>query len=52
MGKGVIKLKDSLTLETERLLISSGLFIRQYIHKRAAVIVAIAIPIIAASNRQ
>ena len=51
MGKGLINSKDSLTLETERLLISSGLYIRQYLHKRAAVIVAIAFPIIAASNR-
>ena len=51
MGKGLINLKDSLTLETEKLLIGSGLYIRQYIHKRAAVMVAIAIPIIVASNR-
>jgi hypothetical protein len=51
MGKGLIILNDSLTLETERLLISSGLFIKQYIHKRAALMVAIMIPIIAASNR-
>lgn len=50
MGKGLIKIKDSLDIEIEKLLISSGLYIRQYIHKRAAVTIAIAIPIIVASN--
>ncbi|MCC5927797.1 MAG: hypothetical protein JJU28_01000 [Cyclobacteriaceae bacterium] len=51
MEKGIIKLNDSLTIDIEKLLISSGLFIRQYIHKRAALMIAIAIPIIVASNR-
>jgi len=51
MGKGLISLKDSLTIETEKLLISSGLFARQIRHKRAALIVVIMIPILAASRR-
>ena len=50
MGKGLITLKGSVNIEIEKLLICSGLFIRQYVHRRAAVIVAIGIPIIAASN--
>jgi len=50
MGKGRINLTDSLSPETEKLLISSGLYIRKFIHKRAAVVVAMAIPILAASN--
>ncbi len=51
MGKGVVKLVDSLTNETEKLLISSGLFVRQLILKRVSVAAAIGIPIIVASNR-
>lgn len=51
MGKGLISLKDSLTIETEKLLISSGLFARQLRHKRVVLIVVIMIPILAASRR-
>jgi len=50
MGKGVVSFADSLTNETEKLLISSGLFVRQLIRKRVAITMAIAIPIIAAAN--
>jgi len=46
MGKGVISLAESLTNDTEKLLISSGLFVRQLIHKRVAMTIAIAVPII------
>lgn len=52
MGKGLISLKDSLTIEIEKLLISSGVFVRQLTHKRRAIAVAIVIPIIAAASRQ
>ena len=51
MGKGVIRLKDSLTLDTEKLLMSSGLFMRQLMHKRGALAIAVMIPVMAASNR-
>lgn len=51
MGKGLISLNDSLTIETEKLLISSGLFIRQSTRKRVARTMAIMIPIIAASSQ-
>jgi hypothetical protein len=51
MGKGVINLVDSLPGETEKLLMSCGLFVRQLILKRVALVVAMFIPIIAASNR-
>ena len=50
MEKGLISLKDSLTIETERLLISSGLFVRQLTRKlitRTAVVIII----IAAASR-
>jgi hypothetical protein len=51
MGKGLISLKDSLTIEVEKLLISSGLFARQVRHKRLILVAAIMIPIFAASRR-
>ncbi len=51
MEKGLISLKDSLTIETEKLLISSGLFIRQMTRKRIARTVVIMILIIAAASR-
>lgn len=51
MGKGLIILKDSLTIETEKLLISSGLFIKQLLVKQVALTVVIFVPIVAASNR-
>lgn len=50
MGKGLISLKDSLTVETEKVLISSGFFVRQLARKRRAITVAILIPIIAAGS--
>ena len=52
MGKGLISSEDSLTIETEKLLISSGVFVRQLTRKRRAMTVAILIPIIAAASRQ
>jgi hypothetical protein len=51
MGKGSISLNDSLTIEMEKLLVSSGLFARQLLHKRIVLIVVIMIPIFAASRR-
>lgn len=51
MGKGLISLKDSLTFETEKLLISSGLFARQAMHKRIVLMIVIMIPVLAASRR-
>lgn len=51
MGKGLISLNDSLTAETEKLLVTSGLFARQLLHKRIVLIVVIMIPILAASRR-
>jgi hypothetical protein len=50
MGKGTISLADSLTIELEKLLVSSGLFVRQLVIKRVAVLVAIFVPILAASR--
>ena len=50
MGKGLISLKDSLTTETQKVLISSGLFIRQLMHKRIALFIVIMIPILASSR--
>ena len=50
MGKGLISLSNSLTIETEELLISSGLFARQMMQKRIALTVVFAVPILAASN--
>jgi hypothetical protein len=51
MGKGLITLKDSLTFEMEKLLISSGLFARQLKRKRAVLFIAVMIPILAATRR-
>jgi hypothetical protein len=51
MGKGLISLTDSLTIETEKLLISSGLFVRQLIIKRVSLTVAIVIPLLVATRR-
>ena len=51
MGKGLISLNDSMTIETEKLLIGSGIFARQLRRKRATLIVVIMIPILAASRR-
>jgi hypothetical protein len=51
MEKGVINLKDTLTEETEKLLMSAGLFMRQLILKRILLIFLFLIPILAASKR-
>jgi hypothetical protein len=51
MGKGLISLNDSLTIDKEKLLISGGLFARQVRHKRIVLFIAIMIPILAASSR-
>jgi hypothetical protein len=51
MGKGMISLSDSLTIEMEKLFIGGGIFARQLRRKRAALIVVIMIPILAASRR-
>ncbi|MEA5520810.1 hypothetical protein [Limnoraphis robusta] len=51
MGKGTINLKDNLTLDTEKLLISSGLFVRQLIQKRVVLATAIMIPLLMISRR-
>ena len=51
MGKGLISLKDSLTVEMEKLLISSGLFARQVKHRRVVLIMVIMIPILTATRR-
>ena len=52
MEKGMIRSEDSLTSETEKILISSGLFIRQLTRKRRALTVAVFILIFAAASRQ
>jgi hypothetical protein len=50
-GKGLINLNESLKLETENLLISSGLFIRQVMLKRVILLLVIIIPALASSRR-
>jgi hypothetical protein len=52
MGKGKIDIADSLSTEIEKVLISSGLFVRQLILKRVALTVAIVVPILAASRHR
>ncbi len=51
MGKGLISIDASLTSETERLLVSTGLFARQLLHKRVALMLAFMIPVWAAGSR-
>lgn len=51
MGKGLISLNDSLTIDIEKLLVSGGLFARQVRHKRIVLFIAIMIPILAASRQ-
>lgn len=51
LEKGLISAEDSLTLEMEKLLISSGIFVRQMIRQRIARVVVIFIPIIAAGSK-
>jgi len=50
MGKGLISLMDSLAIEKEKLLVSSGLFARQLMHRRIAVLMAAMIPIMASAS--
>lgn len=50
MGKGLVSLNDSLTIEAEKLLISCGLFARQARHKRTILFITIIVPILAASR--
>lgn len=50
MGKGLISLSDALSIEKEKLLITSGLFARQLRHKRSVVIIAAMVPILAATR--
>jgi hypothetical protein len=50
MGKGTINLVDSLTIELEKILVGSGLFVRMLIVKRIALTVAIVVPITVASR--
>lgn len=52
MGKGKIDITDSLTIEIEKILISSGLFVRQLILKRVTLTIAIVVPILAASRHR
>jgi hypothetical protein len=51
MGKGLISLNESVTIEMEKLLVGSGIFARQLRRKRAALIIVIMLPIITASRR-
>ena len=51
MGKGLVSLKDTLSIETEKLLICSGLFTRQLIRKRLVLIMVIMIPIFGSLRR-
>jgi len=51
MGKGLISLNDTLTIDKEKLLISGGLFARQVRHKRLILTAAIIAPIVAATKR-
>lgn len=48
MGKGIVELTDSGKSEIEKLLVASGLFVRQLILKRAALTALIFLPILAA----
>jgi hypothetical protein len=51
LGKGLISLNDTLTMETEKLLISGGLFIRKVMQKRRALVVIMVILFASASRR-
>jgi hypothetical protein len=51
MGKGVISSSDSMAVDRERLLISSGIIVRQLFRKRRALTVALMVPIIAGASR-
>ena len=50
LGNGLITLTDNLTLETEKLLICSGLFIRKVMQKRRALVVIMVILLSGASR--
>lgn len=51
MGKGSISANDTLTDELEKILISSGVFVRQLARKRRVLTVAIMLPIVAAASQ-
>lgn len=51
MGKGTISLEDNLSLDTGKLLMSSGLFVRQLIQKRVVFAVVIMIPVLMMARR-
>ncbi|MDZ4716798.1 MAG: hypothetical protein SH819_15135 [Cytophagales bacterium] len=51
LAKGSISLTDTLPRQTEKLLISGGIFIRKMTRKRIALTVAVGIPILAAASR-
>ena len=51
LEKGVISLAETLNIETEKLLVCSGLFARQIRRKRIAGTVAMMIPIVGAASR-
>ncbi len=51
MGKGLISLSDSLSVEMQRLLISSGLFTRHLRHKRIVLMIIVLLPIMSAARR-
>jgi len=51
MGKGQISLEDSLTIESQKLLISSGLYARQVRLKRNALMISLMIPFLAATKQ-
>jgi hypothetical protein len=50
-GWGTIRLSESLTVDTEKLLVSTGIFGRQLLQRRLARVVLVMIPVIAASQR-
>jgi hypothetical protein len=50
LGKGLISLNETLTIETEKLLVSGGLFIRKVMQKRRSLIVVIVILLSGASR--
>jgi|GEM_PF-1933254 len=51
MGKGTITYKDSLSTETEKLLMTAGIYVRQLILKRASLLIVIMIPILTTASR-
>lgn len=52
MGKGIIHIQRALHPETQKLLIISGLYFRQYLSKQAALAVATFLPVMAAASNR